>query len=453
MRTIVWHVPPEYGHFAPTCVLARQLVEQGHRSVYLSERDMQGHIEREGFEYAPYLPDRYPLGALAARDRLSADDTWEWWLGRDLAMWQEASSGRLEAQLAALRPDLILASQLNPDTSLVAHKMGIPFIRVSCVLPLYYEPDVPPMWSDALPGERSRHELEVEWMCHEALLWRKPWIDRDNPIPRRELYRFVEACGLHVAQINYRSAFNWHVESDFEIVTCSKAFDFPKPDMPERVYLGSSLSELTGERWRHAARRPEAPLVYCAFGSKGASYAAARRLIGRLLEAARLRPEIDVVIASLPDEAFAGTAIPPNVQTLRWAPQREVLREASLFITHGGLSSVREAIWESVPMLAVPQAHDQHGVSARIVHHGLGERLLGDLPSAADLSERIARLITEPKYRQAAIRMRDQFKADASDNIGLRFVTDVMERRIQPVNADHYEQVTRQLFRGMMGDD
>src|ERR1041384_6928177 len=113
MRTIVWHVPPEYGHFAPTRVLERQLVEQGDRSVYLAERDMQSHIEQEAFEYVPSLRDLSPKGALQARDQLDADGTWAWCFGRDLAMSQEAVSGRLDATLAALKPDLILGSQLN----------------------------------------------------------------------------------------------------------------------------------------------------------------------------------------------------------------------------------------------------------------------------------------------------------------------------------------------------
>lgn len=452
MRTLVWHVPPEYGHFAPTLVLARQLAAQGCRSVYLSEPDMQDHIEREGFAYVPYLPGRYPRGALHARDQLTGDGTWEWWLGRDLAMWQEAVSGRLEAVLAALAPDVILASQLNPDTSLVAHKMGIPFIRVSCSLPLYYEPDIPPMWSDALPGELSRRELEIEWMCHEAMLWRAPWIHRDNPIKRSEFYQFVEACGLDLAQINYRSAFNWHVESDAEIITCSKAFDFPRPELPERAYIGPCLTEMTGARWSYPARRPDAPLVYCAFGSKGGSYAAARRFLDPLLAAARARPDLDVVVASLPDEVFAGRDLPPTVHRLLWAPQREVLREASLFITHAGLGSCREAIWDGVPMLAVPQAHDQHGVAARIVYHGLGERILGEL-SPRQLIDTIDRLITDPRYRRAATQMRDRFRADDNGGIGPRFVTDLIEGRIPSLTAHHYRTVTKRLFRAIMGDD
>lgn len=453
MRTAVWHVPPEYGHFTPTKLLVAQLAEQGCRSVFLSERDMQDHIERDGFPYVPYLPEVYPKGAMQARDALTSAETWDWWYGRDLAMWQEVSSGRLEAVLALLEPDLIFADQLNPDTSLVAHKMKVPFIRVSCILPLYYEPDIPPMWSDALPGELSRWELEAEWMCHAALLQRRPWIHRDNPIKSSEFYQYVEACGLDVAQINYRSAFNYHVESDLEIVTCPKAFDFPKPDATNRVYLGPCLPEVTGARWSYPARRPEAPLIYCSFGSKGSSYPAARRVIARLLETARARPELDIVIASLPDEILRDYEIPPTVHTLRWAPQREVLREAALFISHAGLNSVRESLWEGVPLLAVPQAHDQRGVAARIVYHGVGERLIGDIPSAEVFLGAIDRLLFDPKYRAAAGRMQAQFRAEAADRTGLRFVLDALEGRVKPTPPSYYRALQDRLYRAIMGED
>ena len=87
------------------------------------------------------------------------------------------------------------------------------------------------------------------------------------------------------------------------------------------------------------------------------------------------------------------------------------------------------------------------------MYHGLGERLLGDLASTAQLIELIDRLIGDPKYKQAAARMRAQFRADGNDTVGLRFVTDVMEGRIQPVTAAHYAEVTRRLFRGIMGQD
>lgn len=449
MRTVVWHLPPEYGHFAPTRHLARQLREVGYRSVYVAERDLQAPIEQAGFEYVPYLPDAYPRGSVEARDRLSLEATWDWWAARDLALWREASSGRLEALLASLGPDVIIGDHINPDTSLVAHKLQIPFIRHSSMLPSYYEPDMPPMWSDALPGERSRWELEVEWMCHHALMWRLPWIHRDSPIQQRDFYQFVEACGVHVAQINYRGAFNYHVESDPEIVMCSRAFDFPKPEVPDRVYAGPCLDDDASEPWTYPTRRPGAPLVYCAFGSKALSYPTARVVIARLLEVARARPALDLVIAA-PDELFAGHEIPPTVHATPWAPQRRVLQAADVFVTHAGLGSVREAIWEGVPMLAVPQAYDQRGDAARVVYHGLGERLIAEIPPAAALAELLERLRTEPRYRQAIGRMRAQFHAEAAERAGARFVVDVAEGRVRPAAAAYYAQVVDRISRGIM---
>ena len=66
---------------------------------------------------------------MQARYKLNADDNWEWWLRRDLAMWEEAAFGRLEATLSKLASDVVISDRINPDTSLVAHKLGIPFVR------------------------------------------------------------------------------------------------------------------------------------------------------------------------------------------------------------------------------------------------------------------------------------------------------------------------------------
>ena len=452
MRTIVWHIPPEYGHYAPTRLLSKQLVAQGCRVVYVCELDMKEHLERDGFEHVPYLPEAYPVGSITARDRLDLDATWEWWFNRDQALWREACSGRLEALLATLSPDLVIGDQLNPDTSLVVHKMKLPFIRITTMLPAYYEPDMPPIWSDALPGERSRWELEIEWMCHGALVLRQPWIHRDNPIKPSEFFKFVEACGINVAQINYRSAFNYHVESDPEIVMCSKAFDFPKPaasEVPDRVYIGPCLSENDAKPWTYPARRREAPLIYCAFGSKSLSYPTAKVVIERLLELAVMRPELDIVIAAY-DEVVRGLAIPPTVHVIHWAPQRAILREADLFITHAGLNSIREAIWEGVPMLAVPQAYDQRGCAARIVYHHLGERITGPVPATPVLAQMIDRLLGDATYRQAVEQMQTQFHAEAQDLVGARFVLDVLEKRIVPASGAYYDEVVKRLGLSLM---
>lgn len=52
--------------------------------------------------------------------------------------------------------------------------------------------------------------------------------------------------------------------------------------------------------------------------------------------------------------------------------QRAALAKSFLFITHAGPNSVWESISARVPMLAIPQAHDQFPTAAWITNHGIG---------------------------------------------------------------------------------
>lgn len=67
--------------------------------------------------------------------------------------------------------------------------------------------------------------------------------------------------------------------------------------------------------------------------------------------------------------------IPGNFKIYPFVPQLDVLQHASLFITHGGMNSVNEAIYYGVPMLVIPMGNDQPTVANRIVELGLGQQL------------------------------------------------------------------------------
>lgn len=55
-----------------------------------------------------------------------------------------------------------------------------------------------------------------------------------------------------------------------------------------------------------------------------------------------------------------------NVEMVEWADQQKVLQETSLFITHAGFSSVREAAQSATPMILCPQCVDQPDVANRV---------------------------------------------------------------------------------------
>ena len=58
------------------------------------------------------------------------------------------------------------------------------------------------------------------------------------------------------------------------------------------------------------------------------------------------------------DPAHFGT-LPDNITVKSWVPQSQVIEQADLFITHGGLNSVHDGLYCGVPLLAVPQQTEQ----------------------------------------------------------------------------------------------
>lgn len=85
-----------------------------------------------------------------------------------------------------------------------------------------------------------------------------------------------------------------------------------------------------------------------------------------------------------------------------FAPQLELLRRASLCITHAGLNTVLEALSQGVPIVAVPITNDQPGVAARAAWSGTGKVVPFKGLKAEALRAAIKRVLEDPRYRANA---------------------------------------------------
>jgi MGT family glycosyltransferase len=116
--------------------------------------------------------------------------------------------------------------------------------------------------------------------------------------------------------------------------------------------------------------------------------------------------------------------VPSNTIVVPSAPQLELLKRASLCITHAGLNTALEALAQGVPMVAIPIGYEQPGIAARIAHHGAGEFVeLGDL-TVERLSELIQRVLTNPAYLERA----RYFQHVIAQTHGLDVAADLIER-------------------------
>ncbi len=85
-----------------------------------------------------------------------------------------------------------------------------------------------------------------------------------------------------------------------------------------------------------------------------------------------------VIISTGQTDPDALGPLPADVLPRRFVPQPEVPARAALFVTHGGMNSVNEAMYAGVPMLVVPQGADQPMTAARVVE--LGTRACRSVP-------------------------------------------------------------------------
>ncbi|HZX72976.1 MAG TPA: glycosyltransferase, partial [Cyclobacteriaceae bacterium] len=197
-----------------------------------------------------------------------------------------------------------------------------------------------------------------------------------------------------------------------ELVLGIKEFEFKMLDTPDRHYIGFRPSLKRYEfikvdqitRLKQVVQASD-KIVYISFGTL---YSNTKKELLRLIEIifnyANEVPNISFIFSNMSKSIIEKIALetPSNVFLFGFIPQTAVLSKSDIFITHGGMNSIRESIHSTVPMLVFPikDGYDQIGNAARVAFHKLG--LAGHLHniSKARLGEMIMELINTPMYKE-----------------------------------------------------
>ncbi len=194
-----------------------------------------------------------------------------------------------------------------------------------------------------------------------------------------------------------------------QIILLPKAFEFqPIEPLPFQHYVGFQFYE-RAENAENTANYAEVlallvsqrasgnKTIYCSFGGVYDLYEKeVLYFLDKLLTAFQSMKD-SFLILSLKEKVAKNlkVQIPSNVRIFNFVPQLTVLSKADIFITHGGINSIKEAINYQVPLLVYPvnPNWDQPGNSARVVYHQLG--LIGDIKQVTvkELTEKITYLL------------------------------------------------------------
>lgn len=413
---------PLTGHLNPMTALARKLKSRGHEVVFIGVPDIESVVRTADLEFIPFCESEYPLGTVArtwgAIANLHGLDVIRYTARKLTPGLVKAALEHLPGKIAESGVDSLVLDTTYRGLEIVPMHLRLPYVQIWNVLHFDVSGSTPLMFY-SWPHETSPEALASNVKGLQIL--------RELGEPMMPIVRsYAERNGLKIDWSNPAAT-----SSKLAVITQTpKEFDFPIAHLPSQFHYAGPFHDNEGRQpipfpWDRLNGKP---LIYA---SMGTLVNGLRNVYGTILEAASQFPEMQMVLSVgrnfNPDDLGQ---IPSNTIVVRAAPQIDLLKRAALSITHAGLNTALEALAQGVPMVAIPVGFDQPGVAARIAYHGVGEFIeVGNLTTRR-LSDLIAKIKENPKYRNKA----GWFQKILSETSGLEVAADVVERAFEAID-------------------
>lgn len=386
--------PGSTGHMNPMTTLGYELQQRGHRVTLFGVLDMEPKTVAAGLEFRAIGVEEFPLGWTAERDAQLGKLSGRAALQYTVSFLRRGALMRLREAPEAMKQagvEALLVDQLSRESGTVAECLDIPFVTVCSAVVLNRDPTVPP--------------FNTLWQYNQA-----GWARLRNQMG----YQLLNYIGKPISEAIafYRREWNLPLHSSpndaySQLAQLSQApaeFEFPRQNLPQWFHF-------TGP-YHSAASREPVPFPYEKLTGKPLIYASMGTLQNRLIavfekiaEACEGNSAQLVISLGGSESPESLKELPGNPLVVEYAPQLELLKEATLMVTHAGMNTTMECLKNGVPMVAIPVTNDQPGVAARIAWTGTGEVVpLGKL-SATRLREAIMKVLSEESYKQNALRL------------------------------------------------
>jgi MGT family glycosyltransferase len=193
------------------------------------------------------------------------------------------------------------------------------------------------------------------------------------------------------------------------IVYTSKEFQAHSEQYDDRyIFVGPSIMHRPNPVPFPFERLDDRPLIYISLGSIFNDRPDFYRLCVETFE--HTPYQVVMVVPNRVDATELG--IPPeNFIVQPYVPQLELFPRVSVFVTHGGMSSVQEALSFGVPLVVVPQMLEQAATARRIVELGAGAMLSHEELTGSILRATVEQVMTDATFRHNSQKISASLKA------------------------------------------
>ncbi|XP_034854891.1 UDP-glucuronosyltransferase 3A1-like isoform X2 [Mirounga angustirostris] len=299
--------------------------------------------------------------------------------------------------------DLVIVENFDYCPFLVAEKLGKPFVSIlsssfgtidiGLPNPLSYVPVFHSFLSDHMDfWGRVKNFLMLfdfsisQWQIQSVY---------DNTI--RE--HFPEGSRPVLSHL-LKKAELWFVNSDF-------ALEFARPLLPNTVYVGGlmarAVKQVPQEFENFITKFGDSGFVLVALGSMVSNFQAQELL--REMNSAFAHLSQGVIWKYKPSHWPKDIRLSANVKIVNWLPQNDLLAHPHirLFVTHGGMNSIMEAIQHGVPMVGIPLFGDQPANLNHVEGKKFGVSIQLKQIKAETLALKMKQVIEDKRYKSAAV--------------------------------------------------
>jgi MGT family glycosyltransferase len=373
---------PAYRQVNPTLVVAQELVRRGEEVVYYLTEEFQATVEANGATFRPYqsMMNQFTSGDCQPLSRLPWNPTFI--LGAMLLSTVKESQYVLPQvleRLCAEQADVILYDSMCLWARIVSQVLHVPAILLR---PTYAANEhfqvLPPLTGSTPSMPPGMFEEMQAGLADLRTSYQMPSFEV------RDLF-------IHSEALN--------------IVFMPRAFQPAEETFDERfVFVGPSIISRTDAPTFPLDRPEGRPTLFISLGTAANNrpdfYTLCFQAFGNQLWQVVLAHGKRVDVAAL-------EAAPPNFLLAPFVPQLEVLQQASVFVTHGGMNSVMESLYFGVPVVVVPQMREQEVTAQRCAELGLGMALDPHDLTAEQLRAAVEQVHHTPTFREHVRAMQD----------------------------------------------
>lgn len=406
--------PPLSGRLNPTIALARKLRDRGHDVFFFSLADAAAAVRAAGLEFWPLGEKDFPVGfarqSQAQLSLLTGLQGVRFSIAR-LAAAIDMIVREGPALLRNAKAEALVLDQFVFGAWNVAMHLGLPYVHIANGLPLNQYSSVP-MRYFGWPYSNG-------WLARLRNRASNALFNRIRTPVRAALAKHCRSLGISIDLADPNAGFSRLAQ----IAQIPAEFDFPNPELPPWFHHAGPFQDLHA---RPALDFPWAeltgkPIIYASMGTLQTGLDHVYRAISEAC--AGLGCQLILSLGPDLDRRSAGI-LDANTIAVPYAPQLEILRRATVCITHAGLNTALESLAQGVPMVAIPVTNDQPGVAARIAWTRTGTVVPLRRLTVPRLRNAIRKVLDDPLYREGARRLQTAVQTAN----GLERAADIMER-------------------------